>query len=576
MGGWIRSAAVAFAGFAGCLALAAPGRPASAATILDLQPFAQTTTAAAAGGGKATLINLNPRINVWYVLALQRDGASSPAYFHLQNPAPLHQTLLLDGRSGRGLLVRTDHGEEACELWPERGARPLEEARRSGASYAPLCGGRLYLRNPTAGYRSGRELVADFLRDHVWGGERLVGVVKQTVQRDAYLERSTAPPMPGRDAPAATAGGPLPASVDAAEQGSRPVPAGLGIELELPVPGRIDFGRWYPAEAAAGVYGGVMQPGLVPAQLLATYPARVRRLDAVEAGANVYLVAFDLAQFGLGYEIGTDHPRVGWSERALPQVRDAGLAGPDGFDTITPLVATGIVDPVHLGRTVAAFAGGFKRAHGAFRYGELALKNRGSHYGWMESGVLFSTLEPGLATLLVRDSGAVEMLTWPGGGDPARLRGIEHARQNGVPLIEPDRISGEPIPGALVGNWSAGNWSGSVDGEQRTVRSGVCLQESAAGRFLVYGYFSSVTPSAMTRVFQAYRCRYAMQLDMNALEHTYLALYRVEGAEVAVQHLVRGMEEVDRRVAGRSVPRFVGYPDSRDFFYLVRRQEDEP
>jgi hypothetical protein len=33
---------------------------------------------------------------------------------------------------------------------------------------------------------------------------------------------------------------------------------------------------------------------------------------------------------------------------------------------------------------------------------------------------------------------------------------------------------------------------------------------------------------------------------------------------------------VDRSVGGRSVPRFIGYPDNRDFFYIFERQENEP
>ena len=48
-----------------------------------------------------------------------------------------------------------------------------------------------------------------------------------------------------------------------------------------------------------------------------------------------------------------------------------------------------------------AFTGGFKREHGAFRYGDLAQKNHGSHYGFVENGVVFSKLQPGLATIIV-------------------------------------------------------------------------------------------------------------------------------------------------------------------------------
>ena len=50
----------------------------------------------------------------------------------------------------------------------------------------------------------------------------------------------------------------------------------------------------------------------------------------------------------------------------------------------------------------------------------------------------------------------------------------------------------------------------------------------------------------MARVFQAYRCDYAMLLDMNALEHTYLALYRRSGSQLFVEHLIKGMSELDK------------------------------
>ena len=77
----------------------------------------------------------------------------------------------------------------------------------------------------------------------------------------------------------------------------------------------------------------------------------------------------------------------------------------------------------------------------------------------------------------------------------------------------------------------------------------------------------------MARVFQAYGCRYAMHLDMNALEHTYLALYVHKGASVVVEHLVQDMAGVDKKSNGQLVPRFVGSPDDRDFFYIVRREK---
>jgi hypothetical protein len=149
---------------------------------------------------------------------------------------------------------------------------------------------------------------------------------------------------------------------------------------------------------------------------------------------------------------------------------------------------------------------------------------------------------------------------------------VRFARQNGVPLIEPNLASGRSEPGALVTQWGPGNWSGSEDKRLRTLRAGLCLQEHAGHRFLVYGYFSDATPSAMATVFQGYDCRYAMLLDMNALEHTYLALYRREQGRFLIQHLVEGMSQLDKAGEGQYLPRFVGFPDNRDFFYLLRRR----
>jgi hypothetical protein len=229
------------------------------------------------------------------------------------------------------------------------------------------------------------------------------------------------------------------------------------------------------------------------------------------------------------------------------------------------------VSPAEVSRTVAAFAGGFKRSHGAFRSGTLAGRNHGSHYGFIQQGVIFSKLQPGLATVFVLDDGRVEARTWTS-DDEALLPRIRHARQNGVPLIEFDAARNKGVPGALVPFWGPGNWSGSADKDLRTLRAGLCLQETQHARFLIYGYFSAATPSTMARVFQSFQCRYAMHLDMNALEHTYLALYAVRERKRVVEHLVAGMEVLDRSVRGELAPRFIAFPDDRDFFYLTRRR----
>ena len=538
-------------------------------TILDLQQFRRSQSIAAEGAhgrrGRATLVELNPYSNTWFLLTLDWGDAAGRTSFHLENPNPGGRHLRLDATEPHGLVIRDDGVTTNCDLW-SGDPSTLGRAAASSLPYAPLCEGRLYLRNPVAGHRTDLERVAEFLRDHVWRGEEIVGFVRDQLLGDAYLERAT--PSPAAGPAGAPPGAPRPAAVSDAYADRAVATEHLGIEVAGADSGRLRLGHWYAARNLPGVYVSVMQPQAISGEILASYPGVVSRLDDVEAAALDYLVAFDLTAFDLGFALGTDHPRVGWSPRPPAAVRPPGLPGPDGIDNIRPLVTDGMVSPALVADTVATFTGGFKREHGAFKYGDLAGRNHGSHYGFIEQGVVFSKLQPGLATLYVLDDGAVHMSTWSQADDRLLAR-IRYARQNGVPLVEPDPATGAPAPGTLVVRWGPGNWSGSAASELRALRAGACLQETDGRRFLIYGWFSTATPSAMARVFQAYGCRYAMLLDMNALEHTYLALYARQDGKIAVQHLILGMEEVDKSTNGAMVPRFIGFPDNRDFFYVV-------
>lgn len=543
-------------------------------SVVELQQFRETTQLTlegfAGGPAVASLIDLNPRIGAWYLLRLETaDGRSST--YHLENPGG--GRLRLDPACPAGIVIErrgSGPGEAcACELWATGTAAPLAAARASGLAHAPLCGARLYLLNPVEGHRTRKERVVDLLRDDVWQGEEITVLVRDLFYRDAELATSSlaGPPV---TPPAGPPGGPTPPLVDPAALDRLLAPANLEMELEGGAAGRVAVGRWYPARDNPGTFVTVLRPDLVSPQVVAQQRGRVSALDPTEAAALAYLVAFDLGQFELGFRLGTDHPRVGWSDQVLPAVRDEALPGPDGFETIAPLVRTGLLSPAEAGRVAATFAGGFKRAHGAFRTSDLARVNHGSHYGFVENGVVLSKLQPGLATVLVFEDGRVDLKTWTA-ADEADLSRIRHARQNGVALLEREAGSQRSLPGPRVRAWGAGNWSGSADRRLRTVRGGLCLQESAGQPFLVYGYFSSATPSAMARVFQACGCRYAMLLDMNALEHTYVAVYRRQGSQLVTQHLIEGMGEVDGSRDGRPLPRFVGVADNRDFFYLLRR-----
>jgi hypothetical protein len=542
---------------------------------VELQQFREltrlTVDGVAGSSTAASLIDLNPRIGTWYLLRLETANGPSVTY-HLENPSGAR--LRLDPAYRSGIVIERggseSNGRFLCELWPAGTATPLADARDSGRAYAPLCGGMLFLRNPVEGHRTPKERVVDLLRDHVWHGEEITVLVRDLFYRDAYLATSslaTAPVEPPAESPS----GPVPPVVSPAAFDRLLVPVNLGIGLSGGgAAGRVAVGRWYPAQDNPGIFVTTLRPDLVSPEVIEEQRGHVAALDPVESAALVYLVAFDLERFDLGFRLGTDHPRVGWSDMVLPAVRDDALTGPDGIETIAPLVRTGMLSPMEQSRVAATFTGGFKRAHGAFRMSHLATIDHGSHYGFVENGVVLSKLRAGLATAVVFDDGSVDLRTWTK-QDDADLPRIRDARQNGVAILERDAGSRRTVPGARVREWGPGNWSGSADKQLRTLRAGLCLQESQGKQFLVYGYFSSATPSSMARVFQASGCRYAMLLDMNALEHTYMAVYRMQGSRLLTQHLIDGMEVVDGSRDGQPLPRFVSVADNRDFFYLLRR-----
>jgi hypothetical protein len=537
-------------------------------TILELQQFRTEVSApieTARGSGTATLVELNPAANAWLLLTVDEPGRH--AVFHIENPEPASRRVTLRQGSTR-LVVADRSATRDCTPW-EGKPSALEAARESGRVYAPLCDGSLFLRNPVRGSRTGLERTTDFLRDRIWGGEAIVGFVRRNFFRDTFIEQGM-PAASQPDAAEIARAGPPPAATDPAA-GEIAQPGTLGIAVDGASAGALALGHWYPATGLRGVWVSVMRPNGVTPAILATGRANANALDGVEGAALDYLVAFDLREFELAFSLGTDHPRVGWSPRPPAGLRNDELPGPDGLGGTAPLVATGMIPPFRVDDAIGAFTGGFKREHGAFKYGPLAQKNHGSHYGFIEEGVVLSKLQPGLATLLVYVDGRVEMKTWSA-ADERRLGDVRYARQNGVALVEPDAASGAPVPGAFVNKWGPGNWSGSADELLRTLRAGACVVERDDAKFLVYGYFSTATPSAMARVFQAYGCRYAMHLDMNALEHTYLALYLQRGDKAMVEHLVQGMAQVDKVADGRLVPRFLGFADNRDFFYLTRRR----
>jgi len=541
-----------------------------AKSIIELQPFRRETTVLVPDtGGQIRWISLNPHINSGFLLEIPTPAKRrKTASYHIENPDPTGTQVSLVADPVATLVLTDAKGAVACAPWAGD-KNQLDQGSLTRLAFSPICDGRLYLRNKVSGSATAMERTTEFLRDKVWGGEEIVRFVRDNFFKDSQLETSEELPSTGIGWANL---GPGAAAVDG-DIGARPMIAThtalrmAGVERK-----RMAMGIWYPVKGISGVYGSAIQPRAISKEIF-NGPGKTNRLDGVESRAIDYFVAFDLGLFDVGYALGTDHPALGWSPRPPASVRPRGMPGPDGVNSANPLVPVGMISPAYSAITAATFAGGFKRHHGAFRAGEYATINYGTHYGFIENGVIYSKLQPNLSTFYVLADGTIKMKTWTE-ADNDLLPMIKSARQNGVPLLETDGETGLGVPGALVTQWGPGNWSGSADADLRTVRAGVCIRYNQGKRYLVYGYFSTATPSAMARTFQAYGCAYAMELDMNALEHTYIALYVRHEDAIQIEHIVPGMGLVDKKGRkGDLIPRWLGYADNRDFFYLTRRKD---
>lgn len=538
-----------------------------AKSVLDLQLFRTTQDAVDTETGRhLTWISTNPGVGAWFVLEVGANPGEKPQTYHIENPDPSRQAVQFEVGPVPAIKITTSAGSESCTPWEAAGAA-LATAREADLAYAPLCDGKLFLRNRVTGARTNIEATTDFLRDNVWGGEAIVRFVRDTFFRDSELETSETVGSGGADG---TSQGPPPMKGNGAPTDQRVISTLLTLGIEGTDPGRMTIGQWYPIAGLDGVFASAFEPRAINDDILSS--AGANWLDNVEARATGYMTAFDMTLFDIGYAVGTDHPALGWSSRPPASVRPRGLPGPDGIETARPLVTLGMVNPVIASNAVATFTAGFKRQHGAFKFGDMATFNLGHHYGFIEKGVILSKLQPGLSTLYGLTDGTIGMKTWTE-EDNTLLPRIRFARQNGVPLVETDPVTGQPVPGDRVTKWGPGNWSGSAEAELRTLRAGACMVTDTDREYLLYGYFSTATPSAMARTFQAYGCNYAMLLDMNALEHTYLALYVPRGGEVHVEHLLPGMALIEKKARdGTVIPRFIGFADNRDLFYLTRKE----
>lgn len=564
-----------------------PAPPALVENILGLQAFKTEQRLTNAHGDSVTLVNLNPYVSAWYLIELNIGGIKNTA--HLEIPAlkgdPMKRPKLSLYRDG---FLFSVEGKEplAYPLWSDantstpaasestelNSAPTVPEIFKPGyafsSAYNVICDGMLIVRAQKAGVATRLESATDLLRETRIGGW-FVEKAKPYLIPDPEMGQDghgTAAIQKHADAY------PRDAQVDEGEVTLFGSPHNLGIENDAP-DGKLYYGRWYRAVKHPHIFVSMMKPTLADKAILESYPGRVGAIGSRdkkrhEAEALVYLLAYDLRYFRFGYALGADHPKLDWSPRAT-RVSDA--KGPDGFDSRKPLSTIGALPSYYTPYIAATFTGGFKREHGAFKDGPFAHVYSSSHFGFMEQGTVFSTLKPGLATIVVGLDGSFNMVTWPAQTPPWFTK-LAHARQNCVPLIEGCDANGMSIPGALVNDWGAGSWSGDQAGDFVTLRGSAAMQEFDNNRFLLFAYFTGATPNAMARTFQAYHCSYAMLLDMNTPNYCFTALYTHDASGK-----VNGVEYLHREMAANNGQagdlKFLERNDTRDFFYALRIPE---
>jgi hypothetical protein len=548
---------------------------ARAGSILDLQKSSVTQTfqvSSAAGTSQVKVTDLNSKVGGWFLIEIT-GGVSTSAAINIENPAPSQVHVQA---TAAGFTLTSSKGSISCDLWSNLSNSELLKANQLKEPYSPICNGNLFVRKKTIGHESTIEAGAEFLREHGGGlAESLLTAVKD-VTGDQY--RTDAQIIKGSSigSTAKEAGRPRAAALDAGYQDSVVNSSALDIALQDGNSQAMQVGRWYAAKNHAGVYVSTIAPEMISPDVLNSYPKRVNPLNEKESSAMSFLVAFDLSQNQIGWAHGTNLPGVGWSPRASDTVRiGAPEDGPDGFGTMGPLTTPAVVNPYFYDHLTAVISGGFQRRHSAFKWGTLSQTNHGSHYGFIENGVVMSTLEPGLATIVSDINGDTDLKVWKD-SDNSSLGTIVNARQNGVPLIDGIDAQDISIPGIYVNQWGPGNWSGSADKVLMTPRGAACLQEENGHRYFIYAYLSSGTPSSLARVFQAYHCKTAIHLDMNSPGQAYLALVDMisaSGSDVSfkTEHLVKGMSSADTTANGKSYPRYVVTPDFRDFFYIYQK-----
>ena len=558
-------------------------KPEDVHSIIDLQVFRTSEHAVSPNGTELELINLNPNVGAWYVLRIKLPNGAGFYEFHLEVPT-------INGTMKRHALNLNAAGVDIngvgrCSLW-DTGNDPAQakiagELVPKSVAFGPLCGSNLYVRQAAAVKSDGilasasdklRGTRFSWISDLAKSAPGMADKPEHVDADGAAVDRSRLG-QNSADAPEAARVNP--------DRVKNQIPV-KGTMLDVKLAGgkrEVVPGEWYPTEANPGVSVSVIQPDMIDSSIMSSYSDRVKIDDKATTRSLGYLTSFDLDQVSLGYVVGANQPNQTWAnppakinsdEEAYKKERaDRNkLGGPDGVGNARPLHMNGLVPPYDVKNTISSFNAGYQRYDMVMVSGALAERNQSSHWGFVQNGVVLSKLQPGLATTVVYTDGTVDMLTWPEDDSKLRAR-VKDARQNSMALIEGyDQSKHQSIPGIAVAGAHIGdaNWAATTP----RLRSGVCLQESGGHRHLIFAYLPSAEPSTLARVFQAYDCKYAMQLDINLERVAHLPYYKhdANGGFKGTEFLNKAGENA---VTGGKME-FVELNDARDFFYVMPKR----
>jgi hypothetical protein len=357
--------------------------------------------------------------------------------------------------------LQVDLGEQGRELSYDLERRTVRSAE-GGEAYAARAVPQVYGSKPfvfwavdTIRAEVGPEPIA-WLENKVFGA-------KDSVKRTTYALFASAEDQT-LAAPSGSAGGPVAQVLDARAVG--------GLADSWPPP-RVPS-IWKDPKANEGVWQPVTYPFLKPLAGVAAggprpapyfYKTTIRP-DKERPYAEITLIAMDMRQLEIGMQAGYEDPKP--------------TTGPPGEGRLPQ-------DKAVYERVVATFNGAFKTTHG--------------NYGMSINKRVLLPPVPGGASVVVTDSGAVGMGSWPQSTEIPKE--IISFRQNLDPLVEDG-----------VANPTGRNiWGWQLEGTgAMTQRTALCV--TSAGH-LYYAFAEEIDGPTLGRAMRQAGCSYAMHLDMN-------------------------------------------------------------